>query len=272
MKKSRILIAGLLLIGMSLQAQKIYLRGGLGAAVSTAADFTINVNNSSEPGITTSKKQGPGSGLPFVLAAGYNLSKNFSLELGVDYFYGFNCKQEFSFTTSTYEGKWRGQMLSLVPALVMSLPFDKFKPYARLGLKVGVLNSYVVEHHDVYDSIFKAAAASDVVDSKIKYYGGIAVGVQAAVGTDVVLSDLVSLFGEIQVDGIGYAPKHGKYTGYSENGVDKMDSRTVKQNQWNFVKELDGNKTIPDDQPNEYIKTNIQFGNVGLVIGVKFNL
>jgi hypothetical protein len=272
MKKFRILLAGLLIVGMSLQAQKIYLRGGLGAAVSTAADFTINVDNVSEPGITTSKKQGPGSGLPFVLAAGYNFSKNFSLELGVDYFYGFTCKQEFSFTTSTYKTTFRGQMLSLVPALVITFPLDKFKPYTRLGLKLGVLNNYVIEHHDVYDRAFITATASDVVDSKIKYYGGISVGVQAAVGTDFVLSNLVSLFGEIQVDGIGFAPKHGKYTAYSENGVDKLDTRTVKENQWNHVKKLDGNKTIPDNQPDERTKTNIQFGNVGLVLGLKVTL
>jgi hypothetical protein len=270
MKKFRFLLAGLLLIGMNVQAQKIYIRGGLGVAVSTAAEFTINIHSSNAPSVT-SEKQGLGTGLPFVLAAGYNLSKNFSIELGVDYFYGFTNKQEFSVINSTYETKWHGQMLSLVPALVISLPFDKFKPYARMGIKVGVLNSVVYQHHDVYDSLFKATTAFSI-ESKIKNWGGIAIGVQAAVGTDFVLSDLISLFGEIQVDGISYAPKHGKYTEYSENGVDKMGSRTVKENQWNFIKEFDNSKTIPDDQPNERNKVNEQFGNVGIVLGIKVNL
>jgi len=271
MKTFRVLFIGLLLIGMTAQAQKIYIRGGLGVAVSTAADFTSDINNNSSGDlIITSKKQGLGTGLPFVLAAGYRLNEHFAFELGVDYFYGFSNKQKFESNNTATESKWNGQMLSIVPAFVMSLPLDKFKPYARLGLKLGVLNSMTVTHHESDNN--PLPPTSTVIDSKIRNYGGIAVGVQAAVGTDFKLSDLLSLFGEIQVDGISWAPKHGKYTEYSINGVDNMGSMAVKANQWNYVKEIDGSKTIPDDQPNEYNKVNDQFGNVALVLGVKVNL
>ncbi len=280
MKKVTFLFLALLFIGLSTHAQKLYIRGGLGAAVSTAANYTSDYYYIS-PGYystVTSKKQGLGTGLPFVLAAGYNLSENFSLELGIDCFYGFTNKQKSEITESNnttqgfnWDSKWNGQMLSIVPAFVMSLPLDKFKPYARLGLKLGVLNSVVYKTHRVNDYPVKSTIAMEI-DSKIKTYGGIAIGVQTAVGTDFILSDLISIFGEIQVDGISYAPKHGKYVEYSENGVDKMGSRTVKENQWNYIKEVDNSKTIPDNQPNEYNKVNEHFGNVGLVFGVKVNL
>ena len=269
MKTFSILFIGLILVGTTARAQKIYIRGGLGVAVSTAATYTQDYSSGS--GIdytTTSKKQGIGTGLPFVLAAGYNLSEHFSIELGIDYFYGFTNKQTFESANSSSDSKWHGQMLSLVPAFVMSLPLEKFKPYARLGLKLGVLNSVVSKNHVVP----LLSNPSGTTDDKIKDYGGIAVGVQAAVGTDFKLTDMLSLFGEIQVDGISWAPTHGNYTEYIVNGVDKMGSRTVKENQWNFVKEVDNSKTIPDDQPNEYNKVNVQFGNVGIVLGVKVNL
>ena len=271
MKTFKILFAGILLIGMSAQAQKIYIRAGFGAAVSTAANYMVNYNNVSGSNTATSKKQGYGTGLPFVLAAGYSLNEHFGFELGIDYFMGFPLKQTGKSNYSSFETKWKGQMLSIVPAFVMTLPLDKVKPYARLGLKLGVLNSAVYTDHNV--SSYPVKTTSDLTtDSKSKDYGGIAIGAQAAVGTDFVLSDLLSLFGEIQLDGISWSPKKGKYTEYSENGVDQMGSRSVKRNTWVYLKEVDHSKTIPDDQPAEYSKENITFGNVGLVIGVKINL
>ena len=206
-----------------------------------------------------------------MLAAGYHFNEHFGIELGVDYFYGFTIKQTMDNTSSTYENKSHGQMLSIVPAFVMSLPFDKLTPYARIGLKLGVLNSVNNQSHSVDNYPSKSTASTDIA-SKARNYGGIAIGVQTAVGTDFKLSNLLSLFGEIQVDGISYSPVHGKYTEYSMNGIDQMGSRTTKQNKWDFKKDITYPNTIPNDQPDQVSKANYHFGNVGLVIGVKINL
>jgi len=40
MKISGILVVGMLIAGMNTQAQKIYIRGGLGISVTTAANYT----------------------------------------------------------------------------------------------------------------------------------------------------------------------------------------------------------------------------------------
>lgn len=270
MKTSRILFICLLLIGMNVQAQKTYVRAGLGVTVSTAANIAYDYTFSSDNSMTTTKKAGIGTGLPFVLAAGYKFNENFGFELGVDYFYGFSIKEKFGNSYTTNESKWGGQMLSLVPAFVMTFPLDKIHPYARLGLKLGVMNSVVYQDHEIRIS-YPEKATETIIDSKSKNYGGIAIGVQAALGTDYAISDKISIFGEIQLDGISYSPKHGKYLEYSQDGVDQMGDRTVKENKWDFLKEVDGSKTIPNDQPNERPRINYHFGNVGLVIGVKFN-
>ena len=273
MKTSRILLIGLLFIGMSVQAQKVYIRAGFGAAVTTSANMTVN--GYQPPDFSASqvstKKAGLGTGLPFVLAAGYKLSENFWAELGVDYFYGFTIKTNDVMQTGTFDSKYHGQMLSIVPAFVMTFPLDKFHPYARLGLKLGVMNSVVYEEKRV-QTIFPLKATELTTEWKSKDYGGIAIGTQAALGTDYAINDKISIFGEIQLDGISYSPKHGKYLEYSEDGVDKMSSRTENENNWNYLKDVDFNKTIPSDQPDELPRVNFRFGNVGLIVGVKYTL
>ena len=95
MKTSRILLIGILLIGMTVQAQKIYIRAGLGAAVTTAANIISNTTQ--PPDYSTAPRSRPkrqvwAQGFLCCLAAGYKLSENFWAELGVDYFYGFFIK------------------------------------------------------------------------------------------------------------------------------------------------------------------------------------
>ena len=133
------------------------------------------------------------------------------------------------------------------------------------------MNSVVYQEKRV-QTIYPEKATEMTIESKSKEYGGIAIGVQAALGTDYAISDKISIFGEIQLDGISYSPKHGKYLEYSQDGVDQMANRTENQNKWNFLKEVDFNKNIPADQPGEVPRVNNRFGNVSLVVGVKYTL
>lgn len=270
MKKFRILLAGLLLFGLTLQAQKIYIRGGFGAAVSTAASNNYDFNTpAGSATIATAHKGGIGTGLPFVVAGGYKFNNHFGIELGIDYFYGFSLESKSTFGQDyTQDSKWHGQMLSIVPAFVMSIPLDKLQPYARIGLKLGVMNYVFHQEHNV----ITIEGRTEVTASKSKDYGGIAIGAQAAVGTDFVLSKMLSLFGEIQMDGISYTPKHGKYTEYIKNGTDALSSLSVREKEWNYVNEAEFSNSLPADQPDELVTRNFMFGNIGLVIGVKVNL
>jgi hypothetical protein len=272
MKPYRILIIGLLLIGMSGQAQKIYFRGGIGAAVTTAADIHLNrtfVSDSASSRNQSIKttKEGIGSGLPFALAAGYMINENFSVELGIDYFYGFTIKEKQTYTNSDWQwvSESHGQMLSLVPAVILTVPLNKIQPYARLGLMLGVLNSVV--------NVGSPPQSPDTINIwKEKDYGGLAIGVQTALGINYALSEKLSLFAEIQLDAISYSPKHGKYLEVKDHGVDLLALFSEKNKKWDYLKDIDFDKEIPNDQPGEQVRVNYRFGNVGLIVGVKFHL
>jgi len=273
MKTVKVLLAVLMFICINGYSQKIYIRGGGGAALSTSADDIENLisYNTGYYNMST-KLKGVGTGFPFVVAAGYNLSNYFSVELGINYFYGLQLQRTLSNifmggdTYSDYETKWHGQMFCITPAFVMSVPLNKFRPYSRLGMLFGVMNNIIRNNHNQnhYEAI--------EIQSRIKEYGGIAIGAQAAVGTNFAINDLISLFAEIQLNGISYSPSHGKYTQYMVNGVEKLDTRTVKENSWDYKKELTFPNDIPDDQPDEQLSTNYHFNNVGLLIGIKLNL
>ena len=267
MKKSWILLLGLLFVGTSIRAQNFYVRGGLGCAVSTSANIIMDYTY--QPGTgnienTVAKKGGYGTGLPIVVAGGYTLNKYLGLEFGIDYFFGFSYKSVSDLQSFTTEYKRHGQMLSLVPAVVIMFPqTGKIQPYARLGLKLGILNTVTTN----YSRPQSGSTQSLVWESKD--YGGVAVGVQAAVGAEYTMNKRMSFFGEVQLDGISYAPKHGKYTEYTLDGTDKLPIMTVQQKQWNYMKELDPSKTIPDTQTDEKPMVNHKFGNAALVVGVK---
>ena len=257
----------LILSAMSLcaQAQSFYVRAGLGAAICTAphmlyqsTDITTGGTQYTEEAI----RGGLGDGLPIVAAAGYYFGENFGIELGVDYFLGFSHK-----TVNTYGGsintvKQSGSMLAVVTAFIMKLNMDKIKPYARLGIMIGVLNS--------------AKTSSELTGSNtesyiVKDYGGIAIGAQAAVGAEFPLSNLFSFFGEVNLDGISWAPKKGKYTKATNNGVDQLGDMKTREKTWVYVKKLDETQTITESDPNKYPSTNYSFANAGLIVGIKIN-
>jgi hypothetical protein len=176
----------LILSAMSLcaQAQSFYVRAGLGAAICTAPHMlyqSTDITTGGTQHTVEAIRGGLGDGLPIVAAAGYYFGENFGIELGVDYFLGFSHKTVDTYGGSINTVKQSGSMLAVVPAFIMKLNMDKIKPYARLGIMIGVLNS--------------AKTSSELTGSNtesyiVKDYGGIAIGAQAAVGAEFPLSFL----------------------------------------------------------------------------------
>lgn len=273
MKTKVLFILMLSAMSFCAQAQSAYVRVGLGAAISTAPHMSYNsvyITSGGSEDTEEAKRGGLGDGLPIFAAAGYYFSEHFGVELGIDYFQGFNHKTTRNNNGSIATYKRNGTMLALTPAFVMKIDLNKFKPYARLGLKIGVLNNAKTVCA-MSGTPYSPEKISGPADYTQKDYGGIAIGAQAALGTEFTISDLLSLFGEINLDGISWSPKKGKYTKYSLNGVDQLGSMTTKDKTWTYEKKIDYNETIPDSSPDKEVKFNYSFANVGLVIGVKIN-
>jgi hypothetical protein len=262
MKTRNILILLLAVFSFSGQSQSLYVRAGLGAAICTAPHMIYQLTDNESEHLTESKRGGLGNGLPIMAAVGYYLGDNLGIELGVNYFSGFNAKTVNNSAGLIVTDKEHGSMLSIVPALVMRIKGDKLQPYARLGLMIGVLNS------EKFDTQVSGLSSGERIS---KDYGGISIGAQAALGTEFKLSDLLSLFGEINIDAISWAPTKGKYTKVNEDGVDQLGSMTTKEKSWVYTKSYDSSVPIADSDPSKTALVNYSFTNAGLVIGVKIN-
>jgi hypothetical protein len=254
-------------MSLSVQAQSIYVRAGLGVAICTAPHMLYQSTSSSGESYPTveAKRGGLGTGMPIAAAAGYYFGENFGVELGIDYFLGFSNKTVNTQANQTATNKISGSMLSLVPAFVMKFSLDKLTPYARLGIMIGVLNSARTVN------TMSGGNTYSMADYTAKDYGGIAIGMQAALGAEYPLSDLLSLFGEINLDGISWAPSKGKYKKYTYNGDDELGNMTTKEKTWIYVKKLDESQSIPTSDPDKQLKINYSFANAGLIVGVKIN-
>jgi hypothetical protein len=247
----------LILIATVMQGQSVYVRAGLGGAISTSPKIDYESGSS---GTIESKRVGYGNGLPFVVAGGYYFGEHFGLELGVNYLFGFPNKIKSSDNYYTNTEKFSGSMLSVVPAFVMKFDVGRVKPYCRIGLLIGVLNSSNANAINNYIS---------TEETTEKIYGGIAIGVQGAIGAELALNKLLSLFGEVNIDGISWAPTKGKYTKYTYNGVDQLSNMTTKQKSWVYVKSFDETQYIPSSDPDKESLVNYSFANAGLIVGVK---
>lgn len=270
MKTKAILILILIALSFCAQAQSFYVRGGLGGAICTAPHMEYQFSDKDNNGYqetTEAKRAGLGDGLPIFAAAGYYFGNNFGVELGVNYFYGLPNKIVNTRAGLTTTSKTSGSMLGLLPAFIMKFDLGKCKPYARLGLMIGVLNNA--------KNIIKTSGSSDTlarVDATIKYYGGIAIGAQAAMGIEYPLGKLLSLFGEVNLNGISWAPEKGKFTQYSVNGVDELGNMPEIGKSWNYEEKIDLGDPFSLDQPGKRESINYSFANVGLIVGVKINI
>jgi opacity protein-like surface antigen len=265
MQTKKILILILSVMSLCSHAQSFYVRAGLGAAICTAprlqySSTSVRITDSTSYTITESKRGGLGDGIPIVAAAGYYFSEHFGVELGVDYFTGFSHKTVDNFSFASETQKIHGSMLALVPGFVMKIDLDKINPYARIGLMIGILNNAIT------NKTFENTV------SRAKDYGGIAVGAQIAIGAEYPLSDLLSIFGEVNMDGISWSPKKGKLTKYTESGRDLLADMPVHQKSWVYDKSLASSQTINEDEPEHKSAINYSFTNAGLIVGVKINL
>lgn len=272
MRKLFTLLLAVLLTASTASAQFCYTRLGIGISGSISSNRDLLYSYTSSGSGLTAKvvPLGLGRGFTGVAAFGFKPSKYIGLELGISEFIGLpryaDSLVNFPGGTNA-EALIKGNMLSILPAIVISPGFEHIDPYARLGVAIGI-------RPRMYGQMtFTQASTNPPNEYKLlrEYYGGVAVGLNAAMGVSWIVNDLISLYAEFTFTSINYTPKYSELIQYERNGVDELSTLTVKQTKTEYYNSINLNENVPDTSPDKELKKTIPFSNAGLAFGIAFH-
>jgi len=206
-----------------------------------------------------------GKGGNFSGAFGIMFSKYVGMELGLSYLLGLKTKAKWTYPGGTQEEAFYSRMASFIPAIIITPGLDGVNPYARIGVLIGV-GSIFYDMEDI--------DAGDKTVVKVKLNGGVAIGVNTAVGLQFKIGDYFGLFGEVCMVNMSYAPTKGEVIEATYNGVDDLPNWTTSEKEIEFVNEVTYSQSTPhpDSQPSQELKYNFPFGSFGINFGVLISL
>jgi hypothetical protein len=277
-KKNKNMKRALLVSVMSLfllplvHAQSFYARIGMGVSGGIAADYSMLYSYTND-GSTQSISAVPlrlGRGFNAIAAFGYKPSKYIGLEIGISEFIGFPNVADSVIKMpggTSAQAKVQGNMFSLIPAIVISPGLKHVDPYARIGLIIGI--------HPTVNATAEYNNASINPPNEYKmirqYYGGVAFGLNAAMGVSWIVNRLISLYAEFSFNSINYSPNYSEVIHFDKNGVDQLPTLTVKQTKTEYYHSIDPTVQIPDTNPDQALKKSVPFSNAGINFGVAFH-
>ena len=272
MKKHLLILALFFLLGGLAQAQNFYTRLGVGVSggISNNLDLLYSYSNNGSGRMVTVVPVGLGRGFTGVAAFGFNASKYISLEFGISEFIGLpkyaDSVMKFP-GGSAVQAHVKGNMLSLNPAIVIHPGLGDIDPYARIGFILGIRPT-VRATADFTNASMNPPDESQAIR---QYYGGVAAGLNAALGVKWTVDPLISLFAECSFSSINYSPRYSEVIYYEKNGVDQLATLTVKQTKTEYYSNVHPDEVIPDTEPDKQLRKTLPFSNAGIAFGIMFN-
>lgn len=263
-----------LLLSSTLNAQGLYL-GTYGAYALPHSpqnlpgfnNFTSDNNSVSFEQIDVSYAQG----VNFGLIVGYYFNQYLAVEVDANYLIGaeFTARDEedSDFFRSTTDYRTSANMLRIIPALVISPGFEGLDPYARIGLVLG-FGQIEYRQSDVLTD--RQSNTTNRTTQSSEFSGGLAWGINGSLGLRYALSDRLSLFGEVNLISMSYAPTRGELVEATDNGMDVLPFLPTSEKELELVDEIqeDFNNPRPDSEPTQALRQHFPFSSIGLNLGI----
>ena len=192
--------------GTSLFSQNAYIKLGGGYGLSLASQEVYNITTSSGEGTSESHKYGSfGEGINFQGGFGYNINPNFALELAGSYTMGKKF-DEYTYKAGSvnYAEKYYANTISIMPSVVVKAPMKDITPYTRFGMIVGIPTKK--------EEITATGTGAPTGTKVLKESGGVALGIQGAVGVNFKAGKNLGIFAEVFGIGMNYAPSQRENT------------------------------------------------------------
>jgi len=258
----------IVLTATGLFAQGAYVSLNTGYSFSTGSQnigTTSYINDGSNTNLYKNEDYSFGKGIHYGGAVGYMITKNIGAEIGLSYLTSDNTTFTSSLVNGSTNVKFTSDMLRVIPSIVIASGMEGINPYARFGLIIG--SGSIIEHDNL------TLNPDNWLQSQ-KLNGGLAYGLGASVGVLFKLTNKISLFGELSMINMSYAPTKGEITAYSFNGIDRLSSLVNRDRLTDFVESFseNSNQTTAETVPGKSLKQKYPFDSVGLNIGLKYNL
>jgi len=255
--KKAVIAAGLFFgVTAAASAQNAYVKLGVG--------YQFGVGSGTEPQYTGSQvtrvKLNYGKGVTGNLALGYMFNPNIGAELGIGYLSGDKTELQSVYNNRVENYTNFSRMLLLTPSLVISAGKEGINPYAKFGLVAA--KGKVVQQLEL--------SQNGVTEMETQYTGGWGLGLQAALGLEIGLSDQLGFFTELSMNNLSYAPQKAEIVNFRYNGNDYLNTLSVRDRETTYVDEYNQNQDT-SNMPKQRLKENLPFSNVGLMVGVKYN-
>jgi opacity protein-like surface antigen len=261
-----VLVISLFTDNLHAQGAYVNINAGYGLKMSSQNLPDYNMNNLTMDSTSSKLEQinaSLGKGFNVEGAFGYMFTKNIGAELGISYLLGAKVKAKATYMDgSIADYTLSAQMFRINPSVIIACGFNKINPYAKLGLIIGFGSITYKEDHN-------ESGSTEVMETKLN--GGMAFGLNAGAGVIFKLTKLLSLFGEINMVNLSWAPTKGKMTEYNLNGTDQLPNLKTSEKEIDFVDHytIDSKNPRPDSEPRQELKQKFPFGSVGLNIGLK---
>lgn len=169
--------------------------------------------------------------------------------------------------SSRRETTLKGNMIRITPSFILAASGEKFIPYARVGLALGV-GGKVEFNTDYTNSDGDAESIEQILDENI------AIGVSTELGLQMRLTERLSLLCAFNSYAMNWAPGHATVTKHVENGVDVLPTYTVYDKEVDYVESVTSNTSNPPsgNEPEQLLKMFLPFSSYGLNFGVRFTL
>jgi len=207
-----------------------------------------------------------GKGMKTGVNVGYMFNGNIGAELGINYLLGGthsieNIASSFGGST-TRTADLSSSMLQINPSFVITTEAEGITPYAKFGIVIGLMGKINIEQEATGTGI------TDPYVMKDELSGGIALGMSAALGAKYSFNEKLSLFAELNMVNMSYAPTKGETTEYTENGIDYLVGATTREKETEFVSEIKSSTASDSNKPSESLKQNYSFSSLGIQVGL----
>jgi hypothetical protein len=212
---------------------------------------------------------GFGTGFTGVAAFGYAPSKYVSLEFGMSQFIGFPNIADSIIKVpggSSVQAKIKGNMLALMPSIVLSPGLENLNPYARIGFILGIRPTV----NATVDAVNGSTNPVEEIQAVRHFYGGVAAGMNGAMGVTWAIDPMISLYAELSFSSINYSPRSSEVVLYEKNGVDQLSTLTVKETKTEYYSNVYPDEQIPDTSPDKALRKSLPFSNAGMNFGIIF--